>query len=96
MLIQVETGGAGVFTSASLAVTVLGWAAKHVIHLERESFCDALRATTIPGTSRSTIMGADSTKLPNWSVCMREKACRCRARSHSGEIAHLACAPRLR
>lgn len=51
MLIQVETGSAGTFTSASLAVTVLGWATKHLIHLERESFCDALRATTIPGMS---------------------------------------------
>jgi hypothetical protein len=47
-LVQVETG-LGAFTSASLAVTALGWALKYFIQLERESYLDALRATTIPG-----------------------------------------------
>ncbi len=82
MLIQVETGGAGTFTSASLAVTVLGWASKHLIHLERESFCDALRATTIPGMSSFTmILGVLIVPNPNRSVCMRSKDWRCRAYS---------------
>lgn len=48
LLLQVETGD-GSFSSSKLAVTVLGWASKYFIQLERESFCDALRACTIPG-----------------------------------------------
>lgn len=53
-LIQVETGGSA-FTSGSLAVTALGWAAKYFITLERESYCDALRACTIPGGWRDAM-----------------------------------------
>lgn len=47
-LVSVETGG-GQFSSSSLAVTALEWAAKYFIPLEREAYCDGLRACTIPG-----------------------------------------------
>ncbi len=50
-LLAVETGGPGVFSSSSIAVTALEWANKYCIDLERESYCDGLRATTIPGTA---------------------------------------------
>ncbi len=68
--------GASTISASSLAVTVLEWTEKFDVELERESFCDALRATAIPGGSvRSKPFGwADSEflDLSEWVGLMED------------------------
>jgi hypothetical protein len=48
-LIRMEAVEDGKLSVSAMAVAVLDWAQRFYVTLERDTFCDALRATAVPG-----------------------------------------------